>query len=114
MTDMACKMHVMRYAKRTIETYLHSIRAFIVFSDKKHPNELGDVQLEAFLNYLANQREVSQSIQRLPLNALVFLYGKILNRPLSLNLRFNHSNIPKKATFRFNAGRGTQVIGLFT
>jgi integron integrase len=39
---------------------------------------------------------VSQATQRLALNAVAFLYSKIMNRPLSLNLQFNHSAISKK------------------
>ena len=44
-----------------------------------------------------NQRDVSQATQRLALNALVFLYSKILNRPLSLNLQFVNSQRPKNS-----------------
>lgn len=96
LTDVAHKMRVMRYAKRTIETYLHWIRAFILFHGKQHPRDLGDEQVERFLSHLVNQRDVSQSTQRLALNALVFLYSKILNQPLSVNLQFVNSNLPKK------------------
>jgi integron integrase len=39
---------------------------------------------------------VSQSTQRSALNALVFLYSKILNQPLALNLQFNQSKVPRK------------------
>ncbi|MEY4589520.1 MAG: hypothetical protein RL497_1596, partial [Pseudomonadota bacterium] len=66
------------------------------FSGKRHPNDMGDVEVEAFLSYLVNQRDVSQATQKLALNALVFLYGKILDKPLGLNLRFNNSKIPRK------------------
>ena len=96
LTDIAHKMRVMRYAKRTIETYLHWIKAFILFNGKQHPKDLGDEQVERFLSHMVNQRDVSQSTQRLALNALVFLYSKILNQPLSLNLQFINSKIPKK------------------
>ncbi len=96
LTDIAYKMRVMRYAKRTIETYLHWIRAYILFHGKQHPKDLGNEQVERFLSHLVNQRNVSQSTQRLALNALVFLYGKILDQPLSLNLQFVNSNVPKK------------------
>jgi integrase len=96
LTDIAHKMRVMRYAKRTIETYLHWIKAFILFNGKRHPKDLSNEQVERFLSHLVNQRDVSQSTQRLALNALVFLYSKILDRPLSLNLQFNNSKIPKK------------------
>ncbi|WP_375058245.1 phage integrase N-terminal SAM-like domain-containing protein [Zobellella sp. DQSA1] len=32
-----------RYAKRTIDTYLYWIRFFILFHDKRNPNQLGEI-----------------------------------------------------------------------
>jgi integrase len=96
LSEIAERMKVLRYAKRTIETYIYWIRAYILFSGKRHPRIMGDAEVEAFLSYLANQRGVSQATQRLSLNALVFLYDKIIDRPLSLNLQFNNSAISRK------------------
>gem|GEM_PF-1723649 len=52
-----------RYAKRTIETYIHWIRRFILFHQKRHPETMGDAEVEAFLDHLVLQREVAGSTQ---------------------------------------------------
>lgn len=75
-------MLVRRYSRRTVTTYLHWIRHFIIFNEKQHPATLGEPEVVAFLSYLATQRQVSASTQSLALNALAFLYNKYLNQPL--------------------------------
>lgn len=90
------QMLTLRYAKRTIQTYIYWIRMFILFSGRRHPSKLGSQEVQAFLSYLANKRHVSQSTQQLALNALAFLYNKILKTPLSLELQFNQSQVSRK------------------
>jgi len=90
------QMHVLRYAKRTIETYLYWIRYFILFHKKQHPSGMAEAEVEAFLSYLANQQKVAVKTQATALNALCFLYRHILRRPLSLQLEFHKaSKAPK-------------------
>ncbi len=85
-----------RYAKRTIETYLHWIKAFIVFHNKKHPALMGSAEVEAYLDHLVLQRNVAGATQALVLNALSFLYKEILNKQLPLGLKFVKSQKPRK------------------
>jgi hypothetical protein len=58
------------------------VRRFILFHGKRHPCELGEPEVGAFLAYLAVDRKVSASTQNQALNALVFLYKKVLERQL--------------------------------
>lgn len=81
-------MYRRRYAKKTIESYLHWIAAYIRFHNMKHPAEMGDNEVEQYLSYLANARNVSPNTQALALNALVFLYREIIQQPLSVTLDF--------------------------
>lgn len=46
---------------------------FILFHGKRHPNEMGEAEIVAFLNHLAVQRNVAASTQNQALNALIFL-----------------------------------------
>lgn len=85
-----------RYAKRTIETYLHWIKCYIVFHNKQHPALMGNKEVEAYLDHLVLQRNVAGPTQALVLNALSFLYREILQKPLSLELRFVKSQKPRK------------------
>jgi integron integrase len=75
-------MTVRRYSPRTIRSYLHWIKYYIIFHGKQHPNELGGLEVEKFLTYLAVERRVSSATQAVALNALVFLYRNVINRPL--------------------------------
>jgi integron integrase len=70
------------FSPRTEDSYCYWIRQFIYFSDKRHPNTLGGIEVEAFLNHLAAERRVSASTQSQALNALVFLYDSVLQKPL--------------------------------
>lgn len=90
------KMQLKRYAKRTIESYIYWIKAFIIFNKKKHPKYCHDKEVEAFLSYLSNSKNVAPKTQALALNAVSFLYKEILNNALTLELNFNRSHIQTK------------------
>src|SRR5688572_3312202 len=70
------------YAIRTEEAYLGWIRRFILFSDKRHPKEMGGREVARFLSDLATRGEVSPSTQNQAFSALLFLYQDFLQRPL--------------------------------
>lgn len=93
---VAEEMYKRRYAKRTVETYLHWIRVYILFHKKQHPKDLAEQHVEQFLTYLAVKRQVAVQTQALALNALSFLYKAILQQPLALNLNFNQASKPRK------------------
>jgi integron integrase len=75
-------MKVRSYSKRSIKTYLYWIRYFIIYNKKRHPSEMGSHEVEQFLTFLANDRRVSSSTQKVALNALSFLYNKFLEADL--------------------------------
>ncbi len=70
------------YSPRTEERYVHWIKRFIYFSDRRHPRELGAAEVTAFLNHLARERNVAASTQNQALSALLFLYREALGTPL--------------------------------
>ena len=51
-------------------------------SGLRHPRELGQVEVEAFLSMLATERRVSVSTHRQALSALLFLYKEVLGQQL--------------------------------
>lgn len=89
-------MTTKRYAKRTIKCYLYWIKFFILYHHKRHPNEMGDKEVEAFLSYLSNERHVAVKTQATALNALCFLYRHIIVRPLSKDMQFNKATVAQK------------------
>src|SRR5690349_9048760 len=71
-----------RFSPRTEEAYVHWIRRFILWSGKRHPQDLGEPEVREFLTHLAVQEKVAASMQNQALNALVFMYGHVLGRAL--------------------------------
>ena len=57
-------MRLKHYAYRTESTYTGWIKRFILFHDKKHPGEMGEPEVEAFLTWLAVERNVAKSAQK--------------------------------------------------
>lgn len=70
------------YSPRTETAYVMWIRRFIFFNHKRHPNDLGPGEVNAFLTHLATNKMVAASTQNQALSALLFLYGEVLGRPL--------------------------------
>jgi integron integrase len=69
------------YSPRTEEAYVAWIRRFILFHGKRHPQELGEVEVTAFVSGLAGDG-VSASTQNQALSAILFLYHAVLDRRL--------------------------------
>jgi hypothetical protein len=67
------------YAYRTEEIHMQWIRRYILFHNKRHPKEMGNTEIEAFLTHLAVEGQVSASTQNQALSALLFLCREVLN-----------------------------------
>lgn len=75
-------IRALHYSLRTEEAYVHWVRRFILFHHKRHPAEMGEAELNAFLTDLAVRQHVSASTQNQALAAVLFLYQHVLRRPL--------------------------------
>ena len=84
-------MRFFHYSPRTEETYWQWIVRYLRHHKRpglegaeawQHPRELGAQEVGEFLTHLATELKVSASTQSQALNALVFLYGEVLHRPL--------------------------------
>jgi site-specific recombinase XerD len=78
---LRCDMRARGYAYPTERTYIHWIKRFIYFHNKRHPESMGKSDIETFLTHLAVSANASISTQRTALNALVYLYTKYFARP---------------------------------
>ena len=72
------RLRYLHYSLRTEQAYVHWVRAFVHWSGRRHPREMGGAEVEAFLGMLANERKVSVSTHRQALSALLFLYKEVL------------------------------------
>ena len=75
------------YKYRTEQTYCDWIVRYLKYHNcRKHPREMGKPEIESFLSHLASDRKVAASTQRQALNAIVFLYTKVLDMPVAENI----------------------------
>jgi len=72
------RIRVKHYSLRTEQAYVGWIKRYIFFHDKRHPRDMGKVEVEAFLGVLAVERNVSAATQTQALSALLFLYREVL------------------------------------
>ena len=70
------------YSLRTEEAYVGWIRRFILFHQKRHPIEMAEPEINAFVTHLAVQSSIGASTQTQALSALMFLYRHVLRKPL--------------------------------
>ena len=90
------KIRFKHYSLSTEKTYIAWIKQFILYHHKRHPVEMGSLEVEAFLTYLATQRHVSSSTQNQALSAILFLYREVLAVNLPWLDNFERSKKPRR------------------
>ena len=83
------------YSRRTEQTYSKWVKRFIYFHKMRHPKEMGEAEINAFLTYLAVKKKISSSTQTQALSALLFLYRHVLNREIG-DLEIIRARKPKR------------------
>jgi len=76
------KIRLKHYSIRTEQAYVDWIKRFILFHDKRHPENMGKEDVEKFLTHLAVERHVAASTQNQALSAILFLYQEVLGHEL--------------------------------
>jgi integron integrase len=70
------------YSRRTEQSYWFWIRWFIRHNGVRHPETMGAAEVEAFLSWIATERNVAAATQNQALSALLFLYKELLGQDL--------------------------------
>lgn len=98
-----------QYSLKTEKSYLYWARYFIRFHQLKHPNEMGNKEVETFLSHLAVVRGVSAATQNQALCAIVFMYKHILDRELK-NMKFGYAKKPRNLPTVLNAQEVQKIL----
>ena len=80
MAQMREALRARHYSSRTEQAYCHWVRRYIFFHGVRHPAEMGEAEINAFLTELAVRENVSASTQNQALSALLFLYRNVIGR----------------------------------
>ena len=103
-------LRVKRYSIRTEKAYLDWIRRFILFHQKRHPGEMGEQEIAAFLSHLAINRNVAAATQNQALSALLFLYQQVLERKLEYIAGVERVRRPPKLPVVFTRAEARAVL----
>lgn len=79
---IAGKVREKHYSLATERAYVRCAKLYCLWHGKRHPATMGKVEVTAYLNHLAVEREVSASTQNQALSALLFLYKEVLGNEL--------------------------------
>jgi site-specific recombinase XerD len=94
--QVSARLRVKHYSLRTEKSYLDWIKRYILHHGKRHPLEMGAVEVEDFLTHLAVARNVSASTQNQAKSALLFLYKEVLGVDLPWLDNVTQAKTPKR------------------
>jgi integron integrase len=103
----ACR--VRHYSLRTEDAYHDWCRRFILFHGKRHPQEMAEPEVNAYLTHLAVDGHVAASTQNQALCALLFLYEHVLGKPLD-QLRVVRANRPRRLPVILSRAETQQIL----
>jgi integron integrase len=102
---------VRHYSRRTEVTYLDWIRRYIVFHGKRHPRELNEEHVTAFLTSLAVDRHVAAATQNQALASLLFLYKQVLGIELPWMDGIARAKLPRRLPVVLTHAEAHAVLG---
>ena len=98
------------YSIRTEATYIDWIRRYILFHGKKHPKDMGALEIERFLTHLAVRGKVAASTQNQALCALVFLYKHVLELEINGKINAERAKRPQRLPVVLSRSEADQVM----
>ena len=98
------------YAFNTEKSYLAWINRFLYFHQNSHIDQLAEAEVAAFLEDLAMKRKVASATQAQALNALVFFFAKVLERPLGQIGAYKQATRPQRLPTVLSQGEITSLF----
>ena len=95
---------------RTERAYRQHIKQFILCHGKRHPSEIGENEIRAYLSYLAVQGQVAASTQNVALAALLFLYRDVLKQKLERIEEVERARLPSRLPVVFTKQEANAVL----
>jgi integron integrase len=99
------------YSRRTEDAYVMWVRRYILFHGKRHPAEMAEAEVTAFLTHLAVRGQVSASTQNQALGAVMFLYRHVLRKELAALGGVVRARTPERLPVVLTRGEVRAVLG---
>ena len=98
------------YSLKTEKSYVHYVRNFILFHNKRHPKDMGADEIRAYLSHLAIHQHVAASTQNVALSALLFLYRHVLQIELPYIGGIERAKTPEQVPVVFTRPEVTAIL----
>lgn len=95
---------------RTESTYWNWTKRFLRHNDWRHPDDMGALEMNAFLSHLAVHGHVSSSTQNQAMSALLFLYRTVLKRDPGDLGEIIHARLPQRLPIVLTPDEVRQVL----
>jgi integron integrase len=105
------RMRARHLSPRTEQAYLGWIIRYVRYHGTRHPRELGEREVVAYLTYLADERRVSRPTQMQALSALMVLYREVLGVPIGDVRRVLRSTSPARLPAVLSRGEVRALLG---
>ncbi len=104
------ELRVNCYSKKTEEAYVGWIKRFILFHNKRHPNEMGKEEIQKFINHLSVEQNVSSSTQNQALQAILYLYKNVLKKEVGWLEDIKHATRIKHLPVVFSKAETAKIL----
>ncbi|MFQ5677819.1 MAG: phage integrase N-terminal SAM-like domain-containing protein, partial [bacterium] len=98
------------YSIRTETVYTQWVMRFILFHNKRHPKEMGRLEVEKFLTDLAVNKKVAAATQNQALNAIVFFYREVMHREVGVLEDVVRAKRPERIPLVFSRDEVEKVL----
>ncbi len=108
------KIRLLHYSLRTERAYVQWTRRFIRYHRHRHPREMGEVEITAFLGALATEGSVAAATQNQALAAILFLYKQVLGIELAWLENVPRARLRRRLPTVLTAAEARRVLELMT
>lgn len=109
--SLRANLRLRHFSPRTEEAYCGWVKRFVKFHALRHPIEMAEPEIRAFLSHLALQRHLSPATQNQALAALAFLYREVLRRPIPGLREFPRARTPTRIPIVLTPAEVYRVLG---
>ena len=89
-------IHYKHYSRATEKAYVYWVRFYIRFHNLQQPAKMGAEEVESFLKFLRDDRDISSSTHNQALSAILFLYREVIKKDLPWLEKVTRPTKPKR------------------
>ena len=102
------------YSLRTEKAYCLWVKRFIIYHGMRHPKDMAEDEINAFLTHLAVDEGVSASTQTQALSAIIFLYRYVLGLDIGEMRGLIRAHKPERMPVVLTRAEVRQILGHLT